>query len=1394
MIRLIRAALALMLLVAGLVWPPAAHADPVSAIALIAQAVAVSGTVATIAGIAVTTIATYVAIGAALVGGVMARRKAARAAAAAQRAAARESLQERTLVLQSSEPSPQVIYGRATVGGAVLDRLSSAKTYVGDDGTVKTRPDALQHIVIGLACHEITSVNRVFMHGEWLEFGADRWTTNVNFRKSDSAHVTTSLVFNSAGQATIPNVPAGVSVSLISITSVIWPRSEDGTGTASHTGATVSGATISGGPTSGLWQVSYTLGSAIGRVRMEWFPGTTTQAASTYLIAANSRWTSAHQLLGIAYVVLTLDLDDSRFQSGLPSDLAFDVSGKPLYDPRTGVTGASSDNTALAVYDWLRSPWGYNLTTADISTASVIAAANACDVLYGTEKFSRVGGSFKTSEDRAAVLADLTENMGGFVAQGPLWSVHAGAWAAPVMSITDDDAAAPVQVARSATDHDEAFNSARATVIPFGGTQTEDVDPYVNAVFVAADGGNEWQSFTLPFCVSKTQARNLLRQFVEQARAGMIVQYTGRMRLWRLEVGDRITLTDSIHQITNKTFRVLDWSWAPGQPVSLTLQEDVASTYDQADAMDPDPAPNTSLPPPGAVSTPMGVTVTSGNSTLIQMSDGTILPRAQVSWTRPTGIYMTSAGAWTAVEWRHVADATWTTVRAVGDADSVMLDGVQDQSAILVRVRHLNSFGVESAWVIKSHIVAGKSAAPTAPTALAVAETSSGVRVLAVTHVPDLDHAGYDARYSANLTAGWATMTPLTRWEGPGATCEVSAPAAGTWRIAVIAVDTSGNESAPVYTTVTLADIGADAGGNLVHDGYLYGQQTGWSCPVVLITPAGSVAWTHALSLTGRDTFETGNEFAVRAGELLYVGADITGWQSAYPIRFGIRTRSSSGAISYAAAVSLPAGTGWTRLDGTLTVPADAVTATPWVQIDGPVGGTWPQSWASNLSISRSMPAVQSAQAAANAAAAQLSATSALAQLAAIGSDGILSAVEKKSAIVDWTSLANGQTGIVAQANALGITTERDAYTGALSTLAAYLSALSPGWADTTQSTTIVPAVWRSNWDNAYQARQNLLNRISAVAATRANYASVSNKPEGGNICWNGDGLYGLAGWESWPDFTCDDWGTTNTNYWIATGMSSSRFAYTQKRRDMLFGDSVGVSKGEVYSFVANAVRTGGGAGGYQSGIGFFGYDASGNIVSYMLAAIMPTYVAATKLTGQVTIPGGVVSVRVWLWVDGNSDFYTSGHGCHWTDIDIRRASTTELLAPNAATEVLEVRSEGPISCSSLSGGNKRVLTTPNFSSPVDCSAVITASFDAISTINGTWTTTYGLSAYGSDGVNSSGGDRVIGGDRRRYTTAVAISMKAGVPAYAVLNAGYNTGAATTTVWNAEIRVEIIKR
>ena len=136
----------------------------------------------------------------------------------------------------------------------------------------------------------------------------------------------------------------------------------------------------------------------------------------------------------------------------------------------------------------------------------------------------------------------------------------------------------------------------------------------------------------------------------------------------------------------------------------------------------------------------------------------------------------------------------------------------------------------------------------------------------------------------------------------------------------------------------------------------------------------------------------------------------------------------------------------------------------------------------------------------------------------------------------------------------------------------------------------------------------------------------------------------------------------------------------------------------------------------------------------------------------------------------------------------------TEDIAPHAATEVIETRVAGPVYCNSLSSGNKRVAQTPAFSTPVSSVVIVSVSFDAETNQNGTWDTSYHLRVSSLSGAWQSVGDsRNIGGSRSRYTTSVTFDAPVGVDLFAEFSAGYNLGSASTTVWNVELRVEIIK-
>ena len=140
------------------------------------------------------------------------------------------------------------------------------------------------------------------------------------------------------------------------------------------------------------------------------------------------------------------------------------------------------------------------------------------------------------------------------------------------------------------------------------------------------------------------------------------------------------------------------------------------------------------------------------------------------------------------------------------------------------------------------------------------------------------------------------------------------------------------------------------------------------------------------------------------------------------------------------------------------------------------------------------------ADAQAAAAAAQSDADTANAVLADIASDSLLTPVEKPTVIKDRDAIVEEQSGIDAQATALGITTEKTTYDNAVSALTTYLATLTTPvlWSTLTGNTTIVGATFRTKFLDVYAARQTLLNKIAEVAATKAAWSGVSGtgKPE----------------------------------------------------------------------------------------------------------------------------------------------------------------------------------------------------------------------------------------------------------------------------------------------------------
>lgn len=362
------AAIALVLLAA----PLAAYADPITI--TVALAPYIGGTFAAfVASNAVTLgfIAMQVA------GAVYGRRKA-RSEAARARAEANSRLEDRSATLLQATPPWRVIYGRGIVGGDIGAIFTSNKTGYREDGSTYTKPDALKHLVIALAAHEVQAIHEVFIEGVALgELDGSGYVTGGDFYTAGARPDSRSVTVTASSYLDVPEAVVTILRGYYTTGVGVDTIYTDVTPTLSI------GNTRITNPAAENITVDYTIAhdsGATASVRVQKHLGTAAQTADAYLTSVvPSQWTANHRLRGIAYVVVTLDLEEPRFQGG-PPQMTFDVSGKLLYDPRTATT-AWSNNPALVARDWLTSAWGYEVdATDDINDTACIAAANACEV------------------------------------------------------------------------------------------------------------------------------------------------------------------------------------------------------------------------------------------------------------------------------------------------------------------------------------------------------------------------------------------------------------------------------------------------------------------------------------------------------------------------------------------------------------------------------------------------------------------------------------------------------------------------------------------------------------------------------------------------------------------------------------------------------------------------------------------------------------------------------------------------------------------------------------------------------------------------------------------------------------------------------------------------------
>lgn len=1020
--------------------------------------VGATGATAAVVGAAVVQVGLTVAMSAY---GSMQRKKAARSA----KRKYNESLQDRMVTSIATESPQRFIYGRARVGARIIAMFQSGNK------------DQYKHLVCVLADHECDAIEEIYIAGKALgTLDGNGAPTSGDYVKTHTDHSSVSVAISQAGpttSVTLPHDPAPGSISAVL-------NYGDGQDPVPFTvGGRVVTITQDLRGFAGNIFVAYSYTWSESSVTVKKHLGYAGEPADAYLVSAvPSLWTANHRVTGKCYLVVTLDLNEPEFQGGPPSVEAL-VRGAKLYDFRNGTT-AWSQNVALAAYHYLTSDM-CGIPAADLPMATWITAANACgQSISGLGERYTINGTVTADQDPDQVLEDMADAMAGNIVS-TTWDITAGVYTAPVMALYVDrpdgngDVVGSFGITPGAPEV-ELWNGVRGQYVGSDvGHVATDFKPYQNAAFVSLDGREMWTDMPFPFTETVQRVHNICRIRTEEKRNSLTFKGEFSMKAWRLKIDDRVTLTSTLFGWNAKVFVVQSKRYVPRtMRVEVVLKEDTPEIWDFADAVSPEATPNTNLPNPFEIKEITALTCASGQDHLLLQADGTIVSRIHVSWPEAETQAVFNGGA-IELQYQRLGDTAWQTLQVPGNETSVYLSPVNDRFMYVVRARAVNlELNVKSDWRKAYHLVVGKSAAPPQVSGFVITQLEDGTRRFAfnVNNQPiDVRNGGgFRIKHRpAGTNTPWAEQTLLATSLITMSPFESRAPAAGNYDFGIVAVDSTGNESATISALlgVTLTN-GSTAASALA--------------AAQAAQADADEALGHLTDIFADDVLTRNEKPRVKQeyDDLLYE-------------QTGIDAQADSFSVSRANYDSMLAAL-TTHLVTTLgNAHANFGTDTNL----GSGGGATLRAKFSDAFLTRQLllnaiyakaksladAAQTTATNAANAAsAAQTAANAANAALTNIASDNMLTRGEKPRVVAEVNAIMDEFVKLRLQADAFQVS--RAVYDRAVWALHDYLGTLAPSYDNLEADTAIVGPTLRQKFAEVYAARQVLLNGVSSQIKT----------------------------------------------------------------------------------------------------------------------------------------------------------------------------------------------------------------------------------------------------------------------------------------------------------------------
>ncbi len=548
-------------------------------------------------------------------------------------------------------------------------------------------------------------------------------------------------------------------------------------------------------------------------IRLEPHFGTDNQTAST-LLSTLSSWGTNHRLRGICYLAIRFKWNQDVFSS-IPNVQA-KIKGRKVVTLDGSLNESSptfSTNPAFCLLDYLRNErYGKGIATADIDLQSFRDASLVC----ATQVTPYSGASTINIFDTNAVLdtskkvidnvRELIKGCRGYLPYtSGKYKLIIETTGSSSITLTEDDIIGGYTL--SSPNKNDKFNRVIVSFVnpernfqvdetqfpPLDDSSLPSADQH--ATMKSVDGGFLLEGrFDFKTLTSPYQSEEMAEIILRRSRESLILNINVSFKGYDLAIGDIVAITHSSLGFSAKDFRVLGISFNEDFTIGLELVEHQNSHYTFATKGQVSSTPSTNLPNPNAIQPPASLTLT---DEMIEYADGVVLTRLNILIGASPDSFVSNYQ----VEAKQTTESTFKIISVGSQLNHEFLN-VVDGATYDVRVKAINSFGVNSSYTSGSHVVVGATDTPADVDDLSVSMVGSNQMELAWTPVADLDISWYEIRYQ-NVQSGavWNSSSPLAKVVRRKSNSLVVNSQTGSFLIK--AVDKLGNSSAEASIVTT---------------------------------------------------------------------------------------------------------------------------------------------------------------------------------------------------------------------------------------------------------------------------------------------------------------------------------------------------------------------------------------------------------------------------------------------------------------------------------------------------------------------------------------------------------------------------------------------------------------